>query len=130
MSTYTCKLSLQQQKQNFQKHCRSSKKFKFFDFVFKELNKESFKLWDWTKKDITKHKDKLWIEKRQTRSFANNVKIENNLCQEEESQRQRYWFKLEKVIQDKMMMMMMFLKLETDKKTKKKYVNWQHAHAN
>jgi len=35
-----------------------------------------------------------------------------------------YWFKLEKVIQDKMMMMMMmFLKLETDKKTKKKYVN-------
>ncbi len=26
-------------------------------------------------------------------------------------------------------MMMMFLKLETDKKTKKKYVNCQHAHA-
>ena len=48
------------------------------------------------------------------------MKIENNLCQEEESQRQRYGFKLEKVIQDKMMMMMMmFLKLETDKKTKK-----------
>jgi len=32
------------QQKNFQKHCRSSKKFKFFDFVFKELNKESFKL--------------------------------------------------------------------------------------
>ena len=32
MSTYTCKLSLQQQ--NFQKHCRSSKKFKFFRFCF------------------------------------------------------------------------------------------------
>ncbi len=27
------------------------------------------------------------LKKRQTRSFANNVKIENNLCQEEESQR-------------------------------------------